>query len=405
MRPQFVEDCSSCASGEIMPGSFRFEILSPEEVAGQYPAYRDLDLWLYRYTNPAESWELCIATFGAPGSGALSLGGFRILPEERCMLPGFSVAREALDLACGMEKKVHWSRAARVGGPRGRAELDRIVGGKCVLRPAAGSRVGEPDDFNLLQFALDCFSDFEARSGVFLTTGQDLGHGLMSDKRTGSIDYLNSKFSGCISSNTSLPTAWGNFFVIEGVLKALSQDFSGTKFGIYGCGNIGHNVLAQLQEHGGAVVALDSSARALEELAKTGIPFFELSQRADFFMQKDLEVVVINANGSTLDSATVELLASNKSVRVICGCENLMLVNPADQKVLQKAKKIFCPPEYCGMMGYLTAVEEYLTRQAGEDWDLNVMWESSQLLSSHAFEIAQSVTKSDFSHNFQELLG
>jgi len=401
---QLAVDNSFCMAGEIMLGSTKFEIFAPDQVAVQFPEFNDLPIWLYRYSHQTKPWQLSIATYGTPDSGSLSLGGFRILPEERCSLPGFSVDKEALGLAFGMEKKVHWSRVAGIGGPKGRAELGRIVGGKCVLKPSVGNRVGEAGDFDLLDFAVECFKDFEARSGVFLTTGQDLGHGLMSDGKTSSIDCLNSKFFGCISSNTSLPTAWGNLSVIEGVMEAFGAKLDSSLFGIYGCGNIGRNVLDHLLDQKASVTALDASPAVISELSAKGIDAFAPDKREQFLSQ-EIDVIVINANGSTLDAKTNLQLANNKNLKLICGCENLMLVDPEGRELFRNSKKIFCPPEYCGMMGYLTAVEEYLTSQAGEEWNIQTMWEPSRLLKEHSRATASRVLEGDFSSTFEQFLG
>jgi hypothetical protein len=160
-------------------------------------------VWVYRYVHPFTRWRLSIATHAEPGSGKLSLGGFRIAPEARTSTPGFDSDREAIGLALGMEEKVFWSRLLHVGGPLALRDTRRIVGGKCVLHPTPDARVGQPRDFELLDFAVACFRDVEARAGFHLTTGQDLGHGLMSDGRTQSLEYLNRQFKGSVIADTS----------------------------------------------------------------------------------------------------------------------------------------------------------------------------------------------------------
>ena len=82
------------------------------------------NVWVWEYDGP-DGWLLSIATHGAPGSGTLSLGGFRIAPADRAGAPGYDNAREAIGLAMGMEEKIRWSRRIRCGGPRGLAHLDR----------------------------------------------------------------------------------------------------------------------------------------------------------------------------------------------------------------------------------------------------------------------------------------
>ena len=100
-------------------------ILDPTAAASLVPRLRTTrnpKVWVYRYTHP-NGWRLSIATHAEPGSDKLSLGGFRIVPEERAATPGFDTDVEAIGLAIGMEEKVHWSRVAGVGGPLAAAAL------------------------------------------------------------------------------------------------------------------------------------------------------------------------------------------------------------------------------------------------------------------------------------------
>ena len=96
-------------------------------------------------------------------------------PRDAHQPAGWNSDHEAIDLAIGMDEKVFWSRLLKVGGPHVQRDFSRIVGGKCVMHPSAGSRVGERRDTELLDFAIACFRDVEASHGFFLTTGQDLG--------------------------------------------------------------------------------------------------------------------------------------------------------------------------------------------------------------------------------------
>src|SRR6187401_1081850 len=115
-----------------------------------------------------------------------------------------------------MEEKVYWSRLIRVGGPLARRDFARIVGGKCVLLPTPDARVGQPRDFQLL----DCATS----AGFHVITGQDLGHGIMSDGRTPSLEYLHCGFRGSVVADTSKPTAEGNFYTLRGMLRGVGID-------------------------------------------------------------------------------------------------------------------------------------------------------------------------------------
>ncbi|MDX2183867.1 MAG: hypothetical protein SFW08_07785, partial [Gemmatimonadaceae bacterium] len=167
------------------------------------------EAWVVRTTHAATGWVLSIATLGAPESGALSLGGFRIAPRDRASAVGYDNDAEALGLAHGMEDKIRWSRLIRCGGPRVQPMMDRLVGGKCVLLPGDGARVGEPQDAALLDFAGEALNAFVRDFGVVPVTGQDLGHGTMSDGVTSSLGYLHARYEGSVTADTSKPTGEG----------------------------------------------------------------------------------------------------------------------------------------------------------------------------------------------------
>src|SRR5690606_15108561 len=157
---------------------------------------RNPNIWVYRFTDDATGWTLSVATHAEPGSGMLSLGGFRIAPLSRTSAPGFTTDREAIALAMGMEEKIHWSRVIGVGGPLALRDINRIVGDKCVIEPSADARMGQPNDAALLDFSVDCLNEIERTAGIYITTGQDLGHGVMHDGKTKSLDYMAKRFAG-----------------------------------------------------------------------------------------------------------------------------------------------------------------------------------------------------------------
>ena len=228
------------------------DVLSPAEALnlapeiGRHPSAK---VWVYRYAHAVEPWRLSIATHAQPGSRMLSLGGFRIAPESRTSIPGWNPDHEAIDLAIGMDEKVYWSRLLKIGGPHVQRDFSRIVGGKCVMQPTAGSRVGEPRDRELLDFAIECFKDVE-KMGFFLTTGQDLGHGIMSDGRTPSLHYLNAQYKGSVISDTGAPTAEGNYWMLVGQLKGAGIPLKGAVVGLIGAGNIGRHIIDHLLDDG-----------------------------------------------------------------------------------------------------------------------------------------------------------
>jgi hypothetical protein len=361
---------------------FKREVLTPAECRKLAPDLNQ-DVSLYRYKHLSKPWVLCIGTCGEPKSGKLSLGGFRIVPEARAATKDFSPEREAIGLATGMDEKVYWSRVIRVGGPQGIKNLDRVVGGKCVLLPGNDSRVGQPNDIKMLDFAISAMLDFEEHSGIFLTTGQDLGHGVLSDGKTTSLEYLNQHFHGSVLADTSEPTAEGNLYSLLGMLKGAGLDPHTASIGLIGYGNIGKHLVQRLEEVLGSSVlkrmfVVEFNPARRQELARRGVRVFSPEEKGTL-LALGIDALVVNANGGTLDSKTVDQIIHNLRIKVICGCENLVMPDHKDSERLQKAARLYCPTELCGMMGYLTAVEEYLTKRSGS-FEMKFMLEAAKRL-------------------------
>jgi len=386
--------------------STRLDVLQPADSARLVPALaetRNPNVWVYRFTNEETGWVLSIGTHGAPGSGRVSLGGFRIAPRARVESAGYDNDAEAIGLAMGMEEKVHWSRVIRAGGPLGRAHVDQLVGGKCVLLPSDDSRVGEPRDVAMLDWALACFARFERESGVRLNTGQDLGHGTLSDGRTGSLAYLAERFHGCVVSDTSKPTAEGNFYVLKGMLDALDVPLDGARVGLIGCGNIGEWVLRRLRGSGAEVVAIEASPYKREHLQRElGALDVRAPEAKAAVVAEPIDALVVNANGGTLDRATCEALAANPRLKVVCGSENLTMPDPEGGEILRAAGKVYAPTEFGGMMGYLTAIEEYFARHEGSPYELATMLEAARALEEAGRRVTRHVREGGFRQSFED---
>jgi hypothetical protein len=362
------------------------------------------DIWVYRYVHPAAGWRLSIATCAAPGSGRLSLGGFRIATAERTEVPGFDSDREAAGLAAGMEEKVHWSRLLGIAGPLVRRDTSRIVGGKCVLHPTPDARVGQPHDRDLLDFAIACLHDAERRGGFSITTGQDLGHGLMADGSTRSLDYLHQRFQGCVVSDTSQPTGEGNFHVLAAMLRGFGIAVGNARVGLIGCGNVGTRVLQRLREHGASVQVLDASEARRAELRAMGLSVVAPADK-QHLLSAPLDALVVNAAGGSLDMVSISTIIANPSLRVICGSENLAMPDEqAGSDALRRARKAYAPTELGGMMGYLTAAEEYLARVASMPFDVARLVETAAQLEAPVFNALREVQAQDFRVSFEEAM-
>jgi hypothetical protein len=382
-------------------------VLGPADAARAVPeltATAHPQVWVYRYVHPDTGWRLSIATHAEQGSAKLSLGGFRIAPEARTSSPGFHSDREAIGLAIGMEEKVYWSRLIHVGGPLALRDTGRIVGGKCVLHPTPDSRVGQPRDFEMLDFAIACFKDVEKRYRFCLTTGQDLGHGVMSDGRTQSLEYLNSRFKGSVVADTSKPTGEGNYHVLAGMLRGMDVPIERATIGLIGCGNIGMHVISRLRETSTAMLAVEANPHRREEVVALGIPTFEPADKEDF-LRRPMDAVVVNAAGGSLDPHAVSVIAENGRVGVVCGSENLVMPDhAAGSETLRRARKAYAPTELGGMMGYLTAVEEYLTSVEGIPFDIGTLYDAARRLESASYDATRFLRHSDYAISFEDAM-
>ena len=387
-----------------MAASFLKTVLRPAEssrIAPEATRPHGDRVWVYRYRHPKEQWTLSIATHAEPGSQKLSLGGFRIAPPERTELPGFDADREAIELAVGMEEKVYWSRLIRVGGPLAQRDFDRIVGGKCVLEPTPDARVGCPRDFVILDFAIACLNDCASSAGIHITTGQDLGHGVMSDGRTPSLEYLNRGFPGSVVADTSLPTAEGNYQTLRGMLRACERPIERAVVGLIGVGHIGRRVLENLCRDGARVLAVEARAERRSEIAARGIRVWSPDGKPDF-LREPMDALTVNASGGSLDPDTVERCARNARLAVVCGSENLVMPDPSGADALLRAHKVFCPTELGGMMGYLTAVEEYLAHVDGKPFRMETLLDAARRLEVAAFEATKRVRERGFAISFED---
>jgi hypothetical protein len=382
-------------------------VLAPAEAAallGDRGSEQPPDVWVYRYTHPDTGWRLSIATCAAPGSGRLSLGGFRIATPERTETAGFDSDREAAGLAVGMEEKVGWSRLLGIAGPLVARDIRSIVGGKCVLHPTADARVGQVNDRALLDFGIDCLNDAESRGGFRITTGQDLGHGLLSDGVTRSLDYLHARFAGCVVSDTSQPTGQGNYHVLAAMLRGVEVELRSATIGLIGCGNVGTRVLNRLREQGTSLRALDASETRRAEIAEMGIPVYAPHQKADL-LHSDLDAVVVNAAGGSLDMHSLATIAANARLRVICGSENLAMPDErAGSELLRRAGKAYAPTELGGMMGYLTAAEEYLARVEDVPFDIETLIAAASQLEAPVDAAMRHLREQNFSLSFEAAL-
>jgi hypothetical protein len=96
------------------------------------------------------------------------------------------------------------------------------------------------------------------------------------------------------------------------------------------------------------------------------------------------------------------VLAANPALRAVCGSENLAMPDPAGERVLLAAGKLYAHTELGGMMGYLTAVEEYLARRAGAPFDEAALLAAAERLREVGEAAARRVVAGGYAESFQD---
>jgi hypothetical protein len=272
-----------------------------------------------------------------------------------------------------------------------------------VLAPTPQSRIGQPLDTAMLDFAVAAFQEVESTAGIHITTGQDLGHGTMHDGRTQSLQYLNARFRGSVVADTSVPTGEGNYRILAGMLRACGLPIERATVALVGCGNIGMHIVKRLRAHGDnlTILALEPREERRTELEALGIRTWGPERKSEF-LQLPMDALVVNAAGGTLDRRAVELAAANARLRVICGSENLVMPEAGLEEVLRKARKVFAPTELGGMMGYLTAVEEYLSVLEGVPFNVQTLLTAAERLDTAGEETTARIIANGYVETFEQ---
>jgi hypothetical protein len=173
---------------------------------------------------------------------------------------------------------------------------------------------------------------------------------------------------------------------------------------LIGCGNIGMHVLGRLHERGAAMLAVEANPVRREEIATLGVPAFGPAQREEF-LRRPMDALVVNAAGGSLDARAVSIVAANGRLRVVCGSENLVMPDhAAGSEALRMAKKAYAPTELGGMMGCLTAVEEYLARVEGVAFDLRTVLDAARRLEGASYEATRYAREQDFAVSFEDAM-
>jgi hypothetical protein len=161
------------------------------------------------------------------------------------------------------------------------------------------------------------------------------------------------------------------------------------------------HIARRLAESGTRVIALESRAERRMELEESGVRAWAPDAKSEFLAQP-MDALAVNAAGGSLDAAAVDAITANPRLTVICGSENLVMPDPALALVLRDARKIFAPTELGGMMGYLTAAEEYLSRLEGVSFDVETLLEAAKGLEPVGFDGTTRVRSGGYRETFEQ---
>jgi hypothetical protein len=115
-----------------------------------------------------------------------------------------------------------------------------------------------------------------------------------------------------------------------------------------------------------------------------------------------MDAIAVNANKESLDPSTIAAIVGNPRMRVVCGSENLAMPDPRGADTLRDARRLYAPTELGGMMGYLTAVEEYLSLLEARAFDVGTLMAAAQRLEEVGRRAAGRQAASDFAMSFED---
>ena len=151
------------------------------------------------------------------------------------------------------------------------------------------------------------------------------------------------------------------------------------------------------------MLAVEPRSARRADIAAHGVRVWSPEGKGDFLRQP-MDALVLNAAGGSLDPEAIERCTRNERLKVICGSENLVMPDSARAPLLLRAHKVFAPTEFGGMMGYLTAVEEYLAHVAGERFRIETLLEAAQQLEPICCAATKRVRDRGFAIPFEDAI-
>jgi hypothetical protein len=80
----------------------------------------------------------------------------------------------------------------------------------------------------------------------------------------------------------------------------------------------------------------------------------------------------------------------------------MAMPEPGDARRLLARKIVYAPTELGGMMGYLTAVEDYLAHAEGQPFDVGQLMDAASALEPEARRATELVRERDYTLLFEE---
>lgn len=176
---------------------------------------------------------------------------------------------------------------------------------------------------------------------MYLTTGQDFGHGVMSDGKTQSLEYMLPSVSAAMCAPTppsQLPKVISTPLPELSKASGIKMDASNRR--ILGCGNIGSYLFERLHAAGAKTYVLEASDAKRKALEERGIPTWGPEDKAEF-LKLPIDVLALNANGGSLDAPAIGAINQNEAIEFICGCENLVMPVEHGAEILRQGRKLY----------------------------------------------------------------
>jgi hypothetical protein len=161
------------------------------------------------------------------------------------------------------------------------------------------------------------------------------------------------------------------------------------------------HIIDRLRGENAKMIVVESRPERRNELAHLGVPAQPPEKKTEFLGQP-MDALVVNASGGSLCSSSVRASSANERLKVVCGSENLVMPHPEDADLYRAQHKAYCPTELGGMMGYLTAVEQYLAQLEGVAFDADTMIAAANDLEEPAYAATKYMRDRDFRVGFEE---